>query len=183
MTSDASDEHLVKQAQTGDREAFLTLYNRYLKKVYNRVKSRIPPQDAEDVTQDIFIAVARSLPNFEQRSRFNTWLYTIVNRQIADYYRRYYRTNENLSVSLEAQEEEGIEIAVSDDENVDEKVLLQQALQELPENYQEIILMRFADGLSFAEIAEARKQTLEATKSLFRRAIQALNAKVDRDVL
>jgi RNA polymerase sigma-70 factor (ECF subfamily) len=177
MIPDVTDEHLVKQAQEGDREAFLMLYNRYLKKVYNRVKSRVPPQDAEDVTQEIFLAVARSLHKFEQRSRFNTWLYTIVNRQIADYYRRFYRTNENRSVSLE--EQEGLELVHAEEGNMDEQLVIQQALQALPENYQEVILMRFSDGLSFAEIAAQRGQSLEATKSLFRRAIQALNAKVE----
>src|SRR5687768_5360954 len=83
MAFEVSDEQLAKLAQQGDKEAFLSLYNRYLNRVYNRVKSKVPYQDVEDVTQDIFIAVVRSLDSFEQRSRFNTWLYTIVNRQIA----------------------------------------------------------------------------------------------------
>ena len=50
-----------EQAQSGDKDAFFALYNRYLSKVFNRVKSKIPPQEAEDVTQDVFIAVSRSL--------------------------------------------------------------------------------------------------------------------------
>lgn len=83
-----NDALLARQAQQGDREAFLTLYNRYLNKVYNRVKSRVPADDVEDVVQEIFIAAVRSIKSFEQRSQFNTWLYTIVNRQIADFYRK-----------------------------------------------------------------------------------------------
>src|SRR5262245_37397324 len=92
MTADASEEYLARQAQLGNREAFMTLYNLYLNKVYNRVKSRVPPQDVEDVVQEIFIDVMRSMNGFEQRSQFSTWLYTIVNRQIADFYRKRYRT-------------------------------------------------------------------------------------------
>src|SRR5215213_4581475 len=88
-----SDEVLAKQAQAGDKDAFFALYNRYLGKVFNRVKSKIPEQDAEDVTQDVFIAVSRSLKGYKQEARFNTWLYTIVNRQIADFYRRRSRRN------------------------------------------------------------------------------------------
>lgn len=177
MTPDVTDEHLVKLAQEGDREAFLTLYNRYLKKVYNRVKSRVPLQDVEDVTQEIFIAVVRSLDRFEQRSRFGTWLYTIVNRQIADYYRRVYRSGDSHAVSLDA--DDGLDLPVLD-VNSDDLVLIQQALQVLPENYQEVVLLRFADGLTFAEIAERRGQTLEATKSLYRRAVQAICEKVGK---
>src|SRR3569832_606512 len=90
--NDDNDVLLASQAQQGNREAFLTLYNRYLIRVHNRVKSRIPEADVDDVVQEIFIAAIRSLRTFEQRSQFSTWLYTIVNRQIADFYRKRQRT-------------------------------------------------------------------------------------------
>jgi RNA polymerase sigma-70 factor (ECF subfamily) len=178
MSLDASDESLVILAQAGDRDAFMTLYNRYLKKVYNRVKSRVPPTEAEDVTQEIFIALVKSLPRFEQRSSFSTWLYTIVNRQIADFYRRHYRQQDHKNISLDSQDE--MNLAAPEGEN-DELLLIQQALQTLPENYQEVVLMRFADGLSFAEIAAQTGKSLEATKSLYRRAIQAINDKLGKE--
>lgn len=177
MAPDVNDEHLVTEAQAGSKEAFLTLYNRYLKRVYNRVKSRIPHEDAEDVTQEVFISVTRSLHHFEQRSSFSTWLFTIVNRQIADYYRHRYRQGQNRMVSIE--DNEGLDIPV-ESKNVDELVLIQQALHKVQPNYQEVILMRFADGLTFAEIAAEKGQSLEAIKSLYRRAIQAIMKEVGR---
>lgn len=168
----ASDEQLARKAQLGDRDAFFALYNRYLQRVYNRVKSKVPPQDVEDVTQEVFLAVVRSLDSFEQRSRFNTWLYTIVNRQIADFYRRRGRTERIPSVELN---DESADLAsTSEQDNADQRLFIQRALNNVPEHYQEIILMRFADGLSFSEIAEQRGQSLEAVKSLYRRAIQAV---------
>jgi len=177
MTPDVTDEHLVMAAQDGSKEAFLTLYNRYLKRVYNRVKSRIPHEDAEDVTQDIFIAVVRALQNFEHRSSFSTWLFTIVNRQIADYYRHRYRQGKNKTISIEGTE--GLEIQ-AENKNLDEMVVIQQALHKIPENYQEVILMRFADGLTFSEIATQKGQSLEAVKSLYRRAVQAILKEVGK---
>ncbi len=175
MASNGGDEVLAKQAQQGDRDAFLKLYDRYIDKVYNRVRSRIPPQYAEDVTQEIFIAVVRSLHSFELRSRFNTWLYTIVNRQIADFYRQHSRYSDDQSISLDQAE-----YFASDDPSPgeDESALIQKVLHKLPEHYQEVIMLRFADGLSFAEIAEQRNQSLEAVKSLYRRAIQALRDEI-----
>lgn len=172
MLPDVSDEQLVERAKAGDRDAFFVLYNRYLKLVYNRVKSRVPYQEAEDVTQDIFIAVVRSLDNFEQRSKFSTWLYTIVNRQIADFYRKRYRRGDEQQVGLSDDDEE----LLAGDESLlrDDILAVQQALAELPDNYQEVILMRFADGLPFADIALQRGQSIEATKSLFRRALKAI---------
>lgn len=177
MFLDASDEQLARKAQLGDRDAFHALYQRYLHRVYNRVRSKVPQQDVEDVTQEIFIAVVRSLDSFEQRSRFNTWLYTIVNRQIADFYRRRGRSPRS---AIELDDDGSKEIPVAADvEGAEQRVVLQRALQQLPEHYQEIILLRFVDGLTFAEIAEQRGQSLEAVKSLYRRAIQAIRDRLD----
>jgi RNA polymerase sigma-70 factor (ECF subfamily) len=172
-----SDEYLARQAQQGDREAFLKLYELYFPRVYNRVKSRVPFQHAEDVTQEVFMAVIRSLHRFKQRSKFSTWLYTIVNRQIADFYRQRYRKVEKASVSLDQ-----VEYLVDDPSNThersDECALIQQALTNLPQHYQEVIFLRFADGMTFAEIAEEQRKSLEAVKSLYRRAIQALRTEI-----
>ncbi|HLU08762.1 MAG TPA: RNA polymerase sigma factor [Oceanobacillus sp.] len=170
---DASDEHLARKAQLGDRDAFYALYNRYLQRVYNRVKSKVPPQDVEDVTQEIFIALVRSLDSYQQRSRFNTWLYTIVNRQIADFYRRRNRNERGQNVELDSEGAPEIPSTAEHDE-ADQRMSIQKALNHLPEHYQEVIMMRFADGLTFAEIAEQRGQSLEAVKSLYRRALQAV---------
>lgn len=179
MCSVDREEVLARKAQQGDRDAFLALYELCFNKVYNRVKSRVPIQYAEDVTQEIFIAVVRSLEHFEQRSKFSTWLYTIVNRQIAEFYRRRQHLNESQSVSLDVVEP-FLEASDGETDQMDDYALIQQVLNELPEHYQEIILLRFADGLTFIEIAEQRGQSLEAVKSLYRRAIQSLRNQMDR---
>jgi RNA polymerase sigma-70 factor, ECF subfamily len=62
---------------------------------------------------------------------------------------------------------------------LEERVFIQGALSKLPDNYREIILLRFAEDLQFNEIAELMDQNLEATKSLFRRAISALRNHLD----
>ena len=176
------DVQLAILAQQGDREAFLTLYNRYLNKVYNRVKSRIPVSDVEDVVQEIFIGAIRSLKGFEHRSQFNTWLYTIVNRQIADYYRKRQRTiNDDQTVTLE-DIENSVPSSQNTRDNMDEQMAIKRALSSLPEHYQEIILLRLVDQLPFADIAAQRGQSLEAVKSLFRRAVLAIQEKMGESV-
>jgi RNA polymerase sigma-70 factor (ECF subfamily) len=173
MSSGASDEQLAMRAQKGMNEAFLELYDRYLAKVYNRVKSRVPLGDAEDVTQDVFVNVVRSLKNFEQRSRFNTWLYTIVNRTIADYYRKHYRRQDDQKVALEMDTGK-LDLPTYEHNLLEDNVVIHRALSAMPDHYRDVILMRFADGLTFREIAESKGESLEATKSLYRRAIQAV---------
>lgn len=168
------DEQLVQLAQSGSREAFQLLYQRYLARVYNRVRSKVPPGDVEDVTQEIFIALVRSLNSYEQRSRFSTWLYTIVNRQIADFYRRRSRGPAEPPIELDDPYQTFELGSTLEGEQSDQRLLLGAAMRQLPEHYQDIIVSRFSDGLTFAEIAQARGQTLEAVKSLYRRAIQAV---------
>jgi RNA polymerase sigma-70 factor, ECF subfamily len=176
-----SDEELIRAAQAGASDAFGALYERYLSLVYKRVQYVIPEQDVEDVTQEIFIAVIRSLNSFRYEARFSTWLRTLVNRQVADYYR-----NRNpYEPSLDAEDSDterlpipGVFASTNDMDGLDERILLRQALRDLPDHYREIILLRFADGLQFSEISELQCQSLEATKSLFRRAIATLDKQV-----
>ena len=100
-----------------------------------------------------------------------------MNRHIADFYRRGNRSYALRSVELSEVDGELVEAAEAH-ERSDERALIQRAFARLPEHYQEIILQRFADGLTFAEIAALRGQSPEAAKSLYRRAIQVLREDV-----
>ncbi len=62
---------------------------------------------------------------------------------------------------------------------IEDRIALRRALQKLSEHYREVILLRFADGMRFNEIAELLNQNPEATKSLFRRAMSALRNTLD----
>jgi RNA polymerase sigma-70 factor, ECF subfamily len=170
------DEELVRLAQLGEMPAFTALYDKYLPVVYRRVRYAIPEQDVEDVTQEIFIAVIRSLKSFRGESQFKTWLRTITNRQVADFYRRRTppNTQVNVDISDECLEHNLALSGPNDDPCLDEAIQLRQAMKKLPANYQEVLLLRFADGLRFSDIAQLQGQTLEGTKSLFRRAVAAL---------
>jgi len=169
------DEELVRAAQGGELEAFTSLYERYLPVVYNRVRYMIPEEDIEDVTQEVFIAVIKSLKSFRYEARFSTWLRTLVNRQVADYYRRRNPKKDwmNELPDYDPERDSGLR-EMSEVEEVDEMIILRQALRELPEHYREVIMLRFADGMQFGEIAQLQGLSLEATKSLFRRAIASL---------
>lgn len=177
LSGEAADEFLVAQAQAGNREAFLALYQRYITIVYRRLRSRIPPADVEDLAQDIFMGLIHSLGQFKGKARFSTWLYTIVSRRIADYYRSRQRKSDGM---LSLDDTNAPQIA-SSDELPEDAVLLQKALGTLPEHYREVLLLRFADDLPFAEIATLKNQSLEAIKSLYRRALQALKQEMDGD--
>lgn len=173
-----SDEELIRAAQGGRVEAFDLLYQRYFPVVYKRVRYVVPQDEVEDVTQEIFIAVAHSLKSFRYEARFSTWLRTLVNRQVADYYRERKPASLSLDGAGAHDQEYLLEVEAHPLKDglagTDDQIILRQALQKLSPHYREIILLRFADGLRFEEIARLQCQSLEATKSLFRRAIASL---------
>jgi len=166
-----SDEYLVQQFIQGDEKAFDILYHRYVKKVYNRVRYLAPETDVEDITQEVFIAVIRSLPSFRGEAKFSTWLRTLTNNKVNENFRKRSRKKETMQVDLEHAERSSDHSNASSMEDI---ITVQHALNNIPKQYRGIILLRFAEGMTFKEVAENLNKNLESTKSLYRRAISAL---------
>jgi RNA polymerase sigma-70 factor (ECF subfamily) len=171
ISNSASDENLIQQFKDGSKEAFDHLYHRHLPVVFKRVRYVIPENDVEDVTQEIFIAAMKSLPSFRGDSQFGTWLRTLTNHKVAEFYRKRARKQEPLVAPLS---EASGKVEDNTQKSMEERIFMQKALHKLPDNYREIILLRFVEDMQFNEIAELMGQNLEATKSLYRRAITAL---------
>jgi RNA polymerase sigma-70 factor (ECF subfamily) len=171
-----SDAELIRQVVRGQLDVFGILYERHLPAVYNRVRYRIPESDVEDVTQEVFITALRSLKSFKGDAQFSTWLRTLTNRRVADFY----RNKEVSETQSEPLRGEGAQLRMeqlkvaSKNSISDDRIFLRNAMNELPDHYQEILLLRYAEGLKFREIARTMGQSLEATKSLYRRAIDAM---------
>lgn len=173
---EASDEILIRQFKDGNQDAFSMLYHRHIASVYKRVRYIIPEADVEDVTQEVFISAMKSLASFRGDSQFGTWLRTLTNHKVAEFYRKRNRKQEPRFAPLSDAfgKMEG-----STSKMMEERIYIQKALSQLPENYREVIMLRFAEDLQFNEIAEIMNQNMEATKSLFRRAIVALRNQLD----
>jgi RNA polymerase sigma-70 factor, ECF subfamily len=174
-----SDEELANSTQMGKQDAFALLYERYFPTVYARVRFKVPEGDVEDVTQEVFIAVLKSLNSFRGQSKFSTWIWTVTNRKIADYYR-----SRKISPSEQDDYEEQIDHSLPNqarmaEHHQDDLTTIQRVLCELPKNYQDILLMRLVDDMPFNEIARQNGQSLAATKSLFRRSVAALAKKME----
>lgn len=172
-------DDLVSRAQKGDESAFNDLIHQFYPIVHRRVWHMVPRNAVEDTTQEVFAAAARSLKNFRGEAKFSTWLHTIISYQVANYYRkRERRPNqtdndiEDFSEILPAQR------TISETEWIDEMISLKSGLSKLPEEYQEIILIRLVEGFKFREIAENLGINLDAAKSRFRRALKALQREV-----
>jgi RNA polymerase sigma-70 factor (ECF subfamily) len=172
--STISDEELVSMAQAGDRAAFDALCDRYLPRVYNRLRAKLPPDAVEDVTQEVFIAALRSLDRFRGQSSFRTWLSAISRHKVADYYRSQSRQPETVPLEVGGS-------LHSDADPWQERTLVRLTLMRLKVDYQDVLLLRFAEGLPFKRIAEVLGISLEAAKSRYRRAVAAAAREMGMD--
>ena len=159
------EDELVLSAKQGSLEAFTQLYELNFPRVFRRVAYLVPAVDVEDVTQEVFLAALRSLRGFRGEAKFGTWLHTITNRQVAEYYRRR-RPVEEL---IDEQVQDPLAPLPGD-----EALVLRQAYRRLPLKYREVLLLRFVEQMPFDEIALHLGCSREASKSLFRRAVTAL---------
>ena len=168
---------LVHRAQAGDAEAFGELYDRYADLVYRYVYYRVgSSQLAEDLTSETFLRALRRLSSFTWQGRdVGAWFVTIARNLIADHYKssRYKleMTTDDVAESGAPLTQEGPENAVL--EAMQNKVLLE-AVKKLNPEQQECIVLRFLQGLSVAETAQAMGKNDGAIKALQYRAIRSL---------
>jgi len=172
----ARDEELVLRIQEGDTQSFDMLVKSYLPRTYKKVRKLVPIEDAEDVTQDIFLNLVRSIENFQGRSAFATWFNRIIANRVADYHRRMFRQKSRFTSEEEMPENEMFEEANADLE-------MEDLLMNLPEHYREVILMKLFYNLSFAEIASSLGMTYEAARSRYRRGIKYAASRIDSNLL
>jgi RNA polymerase sigma-70 factor (ECF subfamily) len=150
---DGSDlRTLITGAQSGDRGAFSRLAERVQSKVRGWAESFTQDaDDADDVTQDVLILVHRRLPQFEGKSRFSTWLYTITRNVALDRRRRTKRRERKLE-TMDAPVDT-VEMRHAFDEDTLSSLVLRY-FDELPARQREVFELSDIQGLSAPEVAE-----------------------------
>lgn len=163
-------------AAQADRSAFDVLYRRYLDRVYAYAFYQLGDHhDAEDATERTFLAALRALPAFRDRgATFRAWLFRIAHNTIANAHRtRARRRIDPLS------DEDAVPAPVADDPaevatRADELRRVLAAVRSLPDDRRQVILLRFVDGLSTAEIADVLDRSAGAVRVLQHRALREL---------
>jgi RNA polymerase sigma-70 factor (ECF subfamily) len=170
------DEELILRIKEGDTQSLDMLIKAYFSRTYRKVRMLVPADDAEDVTQDIFLNLVRSIDKFKGRSAFATWFNKIVSNRVADYHRRMFRQKGRF-----ASEEEILNSEPS--QEADNNVEMEDLMMSLPEHYREVISKKLYNNLSFAEIASDLGMTYEAARSRYRRGIKYAASRIDPDLL
>ena len=167
------EPHLIQQAQAGDRSAFAALYSRHQQAVFTYLYYRLGDQSAaEDLAAEVFVRMVSKISHYRQQGRpLLAWLYTIARNLLADHYRQTGQV-EFLPLDEKLTAETGNPVAEIDQKLTAE--LIEQSLHHLTEPQRQVIIGRFVEGRSIAEMATILGKTEGAVKVLQYRALGAL---------
>ena len=146
------DDGLIRAAAAGDRPAFGELYVRYARMVHGILLARVPPGDAEDLVQDVFLSAMKQLGKLRTAAAFRGWLGAIARNRAIDYFRGAREEaplNERLAAGRGASAES---FAALD------------AIRNLPEAYRETLTMRLVEGMTGPEIAQQTGLTADSVR-------------------
>ena len=182
-----SDTALVEDCQNGNPAAFDELVHRYKDRVYNVVYRFLGNrEDAQDVAQETFLKAYLGIRQFEGRARVYTWLYSIAGNLARNRLRDMGRRGRNKAVSLDDRRDEGsirewASPAATPEELARAQELdreLQAALNELPEHYRLVFVLRTFEKLSYDEIADAAGCPKGTVKSRLNQARKQLHERL-----
>lgn len=166
---------LVRQAQSGDEAAFGELYDLHAQAVYRFLLGNLgTPQEAEDLTTEVFLRVWKALPDYEESgSPFGAFVFRIARNRLIDRYRFLGRQDPEVSI-----EETGLEEFLPDPDqeipDLQDYYLLHEALQSVRDDYREVLILRFLNDFSVEEIAEIMDRSAGAVRVLQHRALNAV---------
>lgn len=168
-----NEDHLIKAARQGDRGAIAALYRQYVDAIFRYVSYRIPePSTAEDLTAEVFLRMVEGLPRFEiNGAPFEAWLYRIAAARVADFYREKTRHPRAVLSGFEITSDPSPEGRV---QSAEEQAEVRAALRQLSEEHQTILLLRFVERKSHADVARIVGKSVSAVKSAQHRALSQL---------
>jgi RNA polymerase sigma-70 factor (ECF subfamily) len=171
---DEDERSLIERAQA-DPLQFAVLYDRYVDRVYNYIYQRTGNHlDAEDLTARTFVRAFTHLERYMFRGvPFSAWLYRIAHNAVANWYRDRHR-HQVVSLDMLVPQKKDEKRPEELTEAQDEQRSLLDAIRQLPPERQQLLILKFSEGLTNAQIAQAMGRTEGAIKSLYHRTLLAL---------
>jgi len=159
--SEIEDLKIIQQVLSGNMEAFSTIVLRYQKMIFKYVNSQFNNEDdAQDITQEIFITAMEALKGFRGESKFSTWLYSIMVNYCKNYKKKAGRMYVTSLYASKESEEFEIQIPdhrVNPEQDIvdsDSLAIVKEEIYKLPDDYKNVVLMRDIEGLSYNEISD-----------------------------
>lgn len=163
------DLFLIEQAKQGDRGALEQLVKKYYQQIYKYIYFKVSHKEtAQDLTQEVFLKLTKSIHRYVAAAKFSTFLYQIAHNVIVDFYRGEKAVQEKQVVL-----EDGAEVGRCDGKTsqVEAKVDLMTALSQLPEDYRECIILYYIGQLKHREIALIMDVPVSTVKTWIRRGL------------
>ena len=172
-----NDQVLISAMKEGDQSAFAKMIDLHKDMVYNTCLGFVQQrEDAEDLTQEVFIEVLRSIGNFQSKSKLSTWIYRISVNKSLDLLRSRKRKKRYASLTS-IFGTSAVETVAGDFQHpgvVMEKMeiskFLFEAIDKLPESQKTAFVLHKVEGVSYKEIAEVMDTSLSSVESLIHRA-------------
>ena len=170
-----SDDRELELAAQGDRDAFGVLYEKYVERIYTYIYYRTGnPYDAEDLTERVFFRAMGHIGSYKNVGLpFSAWLYRIAHNLVANWHRDNSRRKEipldEGFLGIQRSEHPEYELMRSE-----EQEHLLRAIRRLPPDRQQLLILKFVEHLSNAEIGQIMGRTEGAIKSLYHRILLAM---------
>lgn len=179
------DNLLIKKYLEGDEQSLEILVKKYLKPIYSFVYKNVGNSaEAEDITQETFVKIWKNIKKFDQNKNFKPWIFQIAKNTSIDFLRKKkaipfskFENEKGQNILLEnmASTPSNLIGGLSD------KKVLAAAIEGLNDREQKIINLRYNDGLSFKEIAQILKESINTVKSRYRRALSNMGKNIKND--
>jgi len=172
-----SDEVFIEELKQGKQSAFKELVDNYQQKVYNTCLGFVKnPEEADDLTQEVYIEIFRSILHFRMDSKLSTWIYRIaVTKSLESLRAKKRKKRFAILRSLFYQDDSALEIPDFEHpgviaENKERSKIIFQAMDKLPESQRTAYTLHKVEGLSYEEVSNIMKKSVSSVESIMHRA-------------
>ncbi|MCK5181264.1 MAG: RNA polymerase sigma factor [Dehalococcoidia bacterium] len=189
-TSQDYEARLVQKLCSDDSAAMEEFYSIYRSRLYTLVLTQVDQNQAvaEDIVQETFLAALGSLDKFRGDSQLYTWLRSIAFHKINDYYRRQGRQPKAQESSPDFDAMKQLEQTGNDEpptltvmESEEVRQSVNQALEELPQDYQEVLVLKYLEEMPVLEISQVMGRSPKSVEGLLSRARKAMRANLEEN--
>ena len=189
-TSQSYEAKLVEKLRSGDNIAMEEFYNIYRSRLYTLVFEQVDRDHAatEDLVQETFLAALSSLDKFRGDSQLYTWLRSIAFHKLNDFYRRQGRQPkpkesppdfDAMKQLEQTGNDEPAPLTVLESEEIRQSV--HQALGDLPQDYQEVLILKYLEEMPVLEISQVMGRSPKSVEGLLSRARKAMRANLEEN--
>ncbi|MBN2096123.1 sigma-70 family RNA polymerase sigma factor [Candidatus Peregrinibacteria bacterium] len=167
-------DKLVERAKRGDAEAFAQIYDELVKPVYRYIYYRVEDVIAEDLTEETFLKVWQNLKKYKKgKNPFSSWVFRIAHNLVVDHYRQN-KTTEMIEETMADTKRENNPHQQADLKLT--QIRLRKVIRHLPDNYQEVIILKYINELDNKEIADTIGKSEGAVRTIQFRALERLRS-------